>query len=119
MAELPPPIPAKRKTMNAQSTDQPRYVAIDLGAESGRVIAGRFEDDRVVLEELHRFENVPIRAETGLHWNLPLIREGILAGLRRAAQLYGATIAGIGVDGWGCDYGLLDEAGNLLGAPFH
>jgi rhamnulokinase len=105
--------------MNHQPSGTPRYLAVDLGAESGRVIAGTFEGDRVTLEELHRFDNVPIREETGLHWRLPLIQEGILAGLRQAAQRYGNNIAGIGVDSWGCDYGLLDSAGTLLGAPFH
>ncbi len=83
------------------------------------MIAGAFDGGRITLEELHRFENLPSREETGLHWNLPLIQEGILAGLRRAAQQYGSDIAGIGVDGWGCDYGLLDATSELLGAPFH
>jgi rhamnulokinase len=105
--------------MNHQPPGTPRYLAVDLGAESGRVIAGTFEGDRVTLEELHRFDNVPTREENGLHWSLPLIQEGVLAGLRGAAQRYGSNIAGIGVDSWGCDYGLLDSVGALLGAPFH
>src|ERR1700710_1650908 len=55
--------------MNSQSADRPPDLAVDLGAESGRVIAGTLQGDRVVLEELHRFDNVPTRESTGLHWN--------------------------------------------------
>ncbi|HEY8285991.1 MAG TPA: rhamnulokinase family protein [Chloroflexota bacterium] len=96
-----------------------RYLAVDLGAESGRVIAGAIMGNRLSLEELHRFDNVPLRAGTGLHWNLPLIQEGILTGLRRAGSRHEGQFSGIGVDTWGCDYGLLDSNGTLLGPPFH
>ncbi|HXT33949.1 MAG TPA: FGGY family carbohydrate kinase, partial [Chloroflexota bacterium] len=96
-----------------------RYLAVDLGAESGRVIVGALADDRITLEELHRFDNVPLRAATGLHWNLLLIQEGILVGLRRAGSRLGDRFSGVGVDTWGCDYGLLDAEGTLLGPPFH
>ena len=96
-----------------------RYLAMDLGAESGRVIAGALAGDRLSLEVLHRFDNVPLRAATGMHWNLPLIQEEILEGLRRAGSRQGGRFSGIGVDTWGCDYGLLDAEGTLLGPPFH
>ncbi|HVA89100.1 MAG TPA: rhamnulokinase family protein [Chloroflexota bacterium] len=96
-----------------------RYLAVDLGAESGRVIAGALTSSRITLEELHRFENTPLHAATGLHWDLPLIQAGILEGLRRAGHQYGDQVTGIGVDAWGCDYGLLDAGGALLGPPFH
>jgi rhamnulokinase len=119
MAASPPPIPVSGSKMDSHPTNAQRYLAVDLGAESGRVIAGTLADNRITLEELHRFENIPIRAEGGPHWDLPLIREGILGGLRQATRRYGAGVAGIGVDTWGCDYGLLDADDHLLGPPVH
>jgi rhamnulokinase len=94
--------------------EAPAYAAVDLGASSGRVVTGRLDGDRVVLEERHRFANRPVRLPDGLRWNLlHLFTEG-LEGLRRAGPL-----AGVGVDTWGVDYAFLDEAGRVLGLPFH
>jgi len=97
----------------------PTYIAIDLGAESGRVIAGTLDGGRVRLEELHRFSNVPVRTPDGLHWDALRLYAEALTGLRVAGHRYGATAAGIGVDSWAVDYGLLDAGGRLLGAPYH
>ncbi len=94
--------------------DGPAYAAIDLGASSGRVVAGRLADGRVVLEVVQRFANRPVRLPTALHWNLVHLFTEALDGLRRVEGL-----RGIGVDTWGVDYGLLDGDGNLLGLPFH
>jgi len=95
------------------------YIAIDLGAESGRVIAGTLDDGRVRLQELHRFANVPVRTPDGLHWDPLRLYAEALAGLRAAGQTYGPRLAGVGVDAWAVDYGLLDAGGRLLGAPYH
>jgi len=95
-------------------TDAPRYAAIDLGASSGRVVCGRLERDRVVLEERHRFANRPVRLPDGLRWNLLHLFAEALDGLRRAG-----SVAGVGVDTWGVDYALLDGSGHVLGLPFH
>jgi len=95
-------------------TDAPAYAAIDLGASSGRVVCGRLDEDRVVLEECARFANRPVRLPDGLHWNLLHLFAEALDGLRRAGPL-----AGVGVDTWGVDYALLDGAGRVLGLPFH
>ncbi|HWE61987.1 MAG TPA: rhamnulokinase family protein [Chloroflexota bacterium] len=94
------------------------YVAIDLGAESGRVVVGTLEQGRVRLAEMHRFANVPVRTPDGLHWDILRLYAEILDGLRLAAQRYDAALAGIGVDSWGVDYGLIDAAGRLLGNPY-
>jgi rhamnulokinase len=94
--------------------DGPAYAAIDLGASSGRVVAGRLADGRVALEVVHRFANRPVRLPTALHWNLLHLFTEALDGLRRVEGL-----GGIGIDTWGVDYGLLDREGNLLGLPFH
>ncbi len=94
-----------------------RLAAIDLGAESGRVVAGRFDGDRIELEVAHRFPNRPVRLPDGLHWNAPGLLTEILHGLGEAAAA--GPLDGIGIDGWGCDYALLDGAGHMLGLPFH
>src|SRR6478735_2659581 len=89
------------------------YAAIDLGASSGRVVVGRFDGERVSLEERHRFTNRPVRLPDGLRWNLlHLFEEGLSA-------LRGLTLQGVGVDTWGVDYALLDARNRVLGVPFH
>ncbi len=94
-----------------------RLAAVDLGAESGRVVLGRVQDDRVSLEVAHRFANRPVRLPDGLHWNVPGLFVDVLHGLGEAAQ--SGRLDGIGVDGWGCDYALLDGEDRMLGLPFH
>jgi rhamnulokinase len=95
-----------------------RYIAIDVGAESGRVLLGTLADGRVTLEPLHRFPNVPLERADGVHWDVERIEREILHGLSAAGAL-GVPIDGVGVDAWGCDYALLDADGTLLGLPFH
>jgi rhamnulokinase len=96
-----------------------RYVAVDLGAESGRVIVGTLSGERVALEEVLRFPNIPARTPDGLHWDVLRLYSDVLAGLRAAVQRYGRDLAGIGVDSWAVDYGLVDAGGRLLGNPYH
>ena len=91
-----------------------RYAAIDLGATSGRVLTGTLDDGRVALEEVHRFDNRPVRLPDGLRWNLLHLFTESLEGLRRAG-----AVDGIGVDTWGVDYALLDAEHRVLGLPFH
>ncbi|MFF3249533.1 rhamnulokinase family protein [Actinacidiphila glaucinigra] len=94
------------------------FAAIDLGATSGRVILGRVGPDHLVLDEVHRFANTPVRLPTGLHWDvLALFRES-LDGLRLAARA-GDGVTSVGIDSWAVDYGLLDADGALLGIPHH
>ena len=85
------------------------YLAVDLGAESGRVVLGRFDGERVSLEEIHRFRNMPIKLPDGLHWDVLRILSEIKDGLAKAARE--TRIEGIGVDSWGVDFGLLDRDG--------
>jgi len=94
-------------------------VAVDLGAESGRVIVGTLPGGRVKLEQVHRFANIPVRTPDGVHWNVLGLYGEILQGLHAAASIYGDAIAGIGIDSWAVDYGLVDAAGRLLGIPYH
>ena len=95
-------------------------LAIDLGAGSGRVMAGVMNGGKLSLEEVHRFENQPVERGANLYWNFNGLWIEIVEGLRLAVERYGAeTVASIGVDTWGVDYGLVDENGDLLSALRH
>lgn len=95
------------------------FLAIDLGAESGRATLGRFDGERVALGEIHRFPNGPVRVVGGLHWDILRLFGEIKAGLTKAAHETGGRLAGVGVDAWGVDFALLDRDGNLLSNPYH
>jgi rhamnulokinase len=95
------------------------YLALDLGAESGRVVAGAFDGRRLELTELHRFPNVPVRIHGTLHWDVLSLFAEIKRGLSIAAKKEGQALASVGVDTWGVDYGLLDVQGCLLSNPCH
>jgi rhamnulokinase len=92
--------------------------AVDLGASSGRVMVGRVAPDELELTEVHRFPNEPVHLPDGLHWDILRLYREVLIGLRDAARAADGLVS-IGVDSWGVDYGLLDDAGTLLGDPYH
>ncbi len=94
------------------------YLAIDLGAESGRVMLGTLADGRLALEELHRFANTPGNTDGALTWDIPGLFEEVKSGLRKAAAR-GLPFAGLSVDSWGVDYMLFDEAGEIIPPTFH
>jgi rhamnulokinase len=91
-------------------------VAVDLGAESGRVVLGRFDGTRVTLEELHRFPTPPRPHHGHLRWDLGGIWAQVQTGLAAAGAAAG-TVDAVGVDAWGVDYGLLGRDGEPLGDP--
>jgi len=94
-------------------------IAVDIGAESGRVILGSLENGRLSIREVYRFPNVPIQVLGTLHWNILRLFQGIQEGIARAARGAGGAIASIGVDTWGVDFALLDRQGKLIGNPVH
>ena len=96
-----------------------RHLAIDLGAESGRVVVGHLEDGSLRLEEVHRFPNGPVHVLGRLHWDVLRLWSEIKQGLYLAAQAYGGDLASVGLDTWGVDFGLLAPDGTLLGNPYH
>jgi rhamnulokinase len=100
----------------ASSSDY--YLAIDLGAESGRGLLGRFDGERLALEELHRFPNGPVRVYDTLHWDLPRLWGEIKTALAKAAGAC-PSLDGVGVDTWGVDFGLIGRGDTLLGNPVH
>lgn len=96
------------------------HLAIDLGAESGRILAVGLSAGQLQFAELHRFGHRMVELPTGWHWNLTQIWSEILVGLRQAAQWakqVGNEIVSVGVDTWGVDWCLLDRRGELLGLP--
>ncbi|WP_433152071.1 rhamnulokinase [Actinomadura nitritigenes] len=91
------------------------FAAVDLGASSGRVMAGRVGPGTLELEEVRRFPNRPVRVNGTLHWDVLGLYGNILDGLRAAP----AGLASVGIDSWAVDYGLLDADGRLIGNPVH
>jgi rhamnulokinase len=106
-------------------SSQHNFLAFDLGAESGRVVLGQFDGERLRLSEVHRFPNGPVRLPDGggtgyrLHWDVLRLWTEIKRGLALAVQKHGADLAGVGLDTWGVDFGLLDRDGALISNPYH
>ncbi len=95
------------------------FAAVDLGAESGRVMLGRFDGDALTLEEAHRFSNAPVRVQDSLQWDVLRLWSDIQHGLGACAQKANGALASVGVDTWGVDFGLLGRDDHLLGNPVH
>src|SRR5437773_3450283 len=95
------------------------FLAIDLGASGGRVVAGLFDGQQLSLEEVYRFDNGGVPANGHLFWPLLTQWQHVLRGLRAAGKLYPGQIASVGVDTWGVDFALLDKNDELLGIPHH
>ena len=96
------------------------YVAIDLGAESGRAVVGTLAEGKVALEEVHRFPHEIVRLPTGLHWNVTYLWREIIEGLKRAAswaEEHQVKLVSVGVDTWGVDWALIGSSGELVGLP--
>ena len=89
----------------------PLYIAVDLGAGSGRVFLVGVDPGELLLEEIHRFQYPPVEESGHLRWDFANIFTETKVGLRKAgsrARELGRSIQSIGVDSWAVDYGLLD-----------
>ncbi len=95
------------------------YLAVDIGASSGRHVLGYFDGQRLRLEEVYRFENGPVDAAGHLYWSLLELWRQVREGLRAAGGRGGVGVASVGVDTWGVDFGLLGRGDELLGNPYH
>ncbi len=93
-----------------------KVLAFDFGASSGRAIIGTFENGKISLEEIHRFENGPVLMNGGFYWDLPKLFHEVKQGLIKAEK-YGYE--SIGIDTWGVDYALITLDGLLLGNPYN
>ncbi len=95
------------------------YLAIDIGAESGRAMLGNLSDGTLTIEELHRFPNQPVQLPSGLYWDSFRLHHEIVHGLTIAGRERKLHVDGIGVDTWGVDFGLLGTDGALVDCPRH
>ena len=95
------------------------YLGVDLGAESGRVVAGIWNGAHMRLEELHRFPNGGVWVGESLRWDIVRLWSEIQKGLAVAAKRFGSAVRSVGVDTWGVDSVLLSGTDELLGLPFH
>ena len=122
-----------------------QYIAVDLGAESGRVMSGTISKNKLVLREIYRFPNGPIEEDGSLRWDFNSIFSQVKTGLAKAIkrapleilqppnilqnrrflalpQVTGRAagrVASIGIDSWGVDFGLIDHADRLIENPYH
>jgi rhamnulokinase len=94
------------------------YLAVDIGASSGRHVIGRYDGKKITLEEVYRFDNGPVEVDGTLFWDLLGQWTHLQNGFRAAAAT-GAPIRSVGVDTWGVDFGLLGRGDTLLGNPYH
>jgi rhamnulokinase len=95
-----------------------RYLALDLGAESGRGMLADISDGKIALTELRRFTNTPVRLPTGLYWDTLRLFHEICESIRAASE-FSDHLDGIGIDTWGVDFGLIGADGSLIGNPRH
>jgi rhamnulokinase len=94
------------------------FLALDLGAESGRAVLGRFDGERMSFDEVHRFPNVPVKLVDGTHWDALRIFTEVKEGLQKAVAEAG-RVDSLGVDSWGVDFALLDRDGSLVSNPYY
>lgn len=95
-----------------------RVLAFDLGASNGRLILGEYENRKLNITEIHRFQNNPITIGDHLHWDLNYLFTEMKKGIKKFVEVYGKRIDGIGFDTWGVDFGLISEEGDLLENPY-
>lgn len=94
-------------------------LALDYGASSGRAILGKFDGERLTLEEVHRFSNDPVLVNDTLYWDTLRLFYEMKQGILKCSRKGVSDLAGIGTDTWGVDFGLLNDSGELLGNPVH
>jgi rhamnulokinase len=95
------------------------YLAIDVGAESGRLIAGIWNGKTIRLEEVHRFPNGPVYLAGSMRWDVLRLWSEIQNGLALAGKKYGKKIVSVGADTWGVDFVLFTKNNEILGQPYH
>jgi rhamnulokinase len=93
-------------------------LAVDLGAESGRTILGQFDGMKLSLQDVNRFPNGAVALPDGIHWDVLRLWGEMKSGISQACH-QGGSIASVGIDTWGVDFGLLDTQGALIFNPFH
>ncbi len=96
-----------------------KFIAFDIGAESGRCIVASLNNNKILLDEVHRFPTHNIKYDYGFNWDILAIYKEIVVGLRSAQKKFGSEFESIGIDTWAVDYVLIDADGRILGYPYH
>ena len=96
-----------------------RCLALDYGASNGRAILGSFDGKKLSLEELRRFVNEPVFSFTGMQWNILSLFQECIKSLSACNALGEQSLLSVGIDSFGCDFGLIDRNGHLIGNPYH
>ena len=102
---------------NTLEQDRKQVLAFDFGASSGRAILASLQDQKIVMEEVHRFSNDPVFIGNTMYWDTLRQFFEIKQGMLKAKQKGG--FESVGIDTWGVDFGLLDEHGALLESAVH
>ena len=92
------------------------YILFDFGASHGRCMAAKFDGRKVVMEQIHEFENIPVNYAGVLYWDILRLTNELKVGLKKAHSLY-PQAKSIGINSWGCDFGYIDKKGKLLASP--
>ncbi len=95
------------------------YLAVDLGASSGRTMVGSLENGKLTLKEMNRFWNGPTEIRGTLLWDFVHLFRHIKEGIALAKKEFGDDLISMGIDTWGVDFGLFDADGNLLRNPIN
>jgi len=95
-----------------------QVLAFDLGASNGRAIIGEYNRGKIVLHEVHRFANNPVKMNNYLYWDFPRLLFELKTALIKAEN-QGYKIQSVGIDSWGVDYGVIDDEGELMANPIH
>ena len=98
-------------------TQTRQLLAFDMGASSGRAMLGQFDGTRIALEEIHRFNNDPVRVGDTLFWDVLRLFHEVKQGLVKVKPH--GPVDSLGLDTWGVDFGLIDRKGHLLENPVH
>ncbi|MBS4207985.1 rhamnulokinase family protein [Bacillus sp. FJAT-50079] len=93
-------------------------LAFDLGASNGRLTAISFDGEKIKLKEIHRFRNQPVYKDGHYYWDHHFLEKEIIKGIKLATNTIDQPIGGIGIDTWGVDFGIVDDAGLLVSNPF-
>lgn len=93
------------------------YLSIDIGASSGRHILSSVQNDKLILEEVYRFENGMTEKDGHLVWDYKKLFSDILQGMKECKKA-GKIPVSVGIDTWGVDYALIDKAGEVIGDVF-
>ncbi len=104
--------------LTKSSSQQAKFMALDLGAGSGRAFLGTFRENEFEIEEIYRFPNKPVHLGGHLYWDFLFLWDGVLTALKKLSAADITHIEGIGVDSWNCDFGLIRSGTILLSNPF-